>query len=78
MIETHFENLSGRRPKLGGCLILFLFFRKVKYRARLGVLTVSDNKWSCGRTIFQGNRAIKTSKRSSLLGHNIVLEILEH
>ena len=41
-------------------------------------LTVSDNKWSCGRGLFQGNRAIKTSKMSSLLDRNIVLEILDN
>ena len=44
----------------------------------IGVLTVSDIRWSCGRAIFQGNRVIKTSKTSSLLDHNIVSEILEH
>ena len=41
-------------------------------------LTVSDNKGSCGRTIFQAIRAIKTSKTSSLLDHNIVLEIMNN
>ena len=40
--------------------------------------TVSDNRWSCGQTIFQGNRANKTGKMSCLLDHNIVLEILDH
>ena len=30
------------------------------------VWTVSDNKWSCGRAIFQGNPAIKISKTSTV------------
>ena len=42
------------------------------------ILTVSDNRWSCGRAIFQGNPAIKTSKTSSPLHNNIVLGILDH
>ena len=42
------------------------------------ILTMSDNRWSCGQAIFQGNPAIKTSKTSSPLHNNIVLEILDH
>ena len=42
------------------------------------ILTVSDIRWSCGRAIFQGNPSIKTSKMSSPLHDNIVLEILDH
>ena len=38
-------------------------------------LTVSDNRWSCGRAIFQGNPASKTNKTSSPFHNNIVLEI---
>ena len=40
------------------------------------ILTVSDNRWSCGRAIFQGNPTIKTIKR--VVHFMIVLEILDH
>ena len=41
-------------------------------------LTVSDNRWGCGRAKFQGNPASKTNKTSSPFHDNIVLEILDH
>ena len=39
-------------------------------KSNIRVLTVSDNGWSCGRTIFQGSWDIKISKTSSRLDHN--------
>ena len=39
---------------------------------------MSDNRWSCGRAVFQGNPASKTNKTSSPFHDNIVLEILDH
>ena len=48
--------------------------RNVKYEAwRRSFLTVSDNRWSCGRAVFQGNPASKTNKTSSPFHDNIVL-----
>ena len=38
----------------------------------------SDNRWSCGRAIFQGNPASKTNKTSSPFHNNIALEIWDH
>ena len=54
-------------------LILEFFCSQCEIRSppNIGVFTVSDNRWSCGRSIFQGNPAIKTSKMI-LLDHNIV------
>ena len=34
---------------------------------------MSNNRWSCGRAIFQGNRAIKTGKMSSPFENNIAI-----
>ena len=69
IIETHFETLSGRRSKLGVHLILEVFCSQCEIRSppNIRVFTMSDNRWSCGRSIFQRNRAIKTSKMRSLL-----------
>ena len=44
-------------------------------RRVLSSLTVSDNRWSCGRAIFQGNPVNKTN---SPFQNNIDLEILDH
>ena len=80
LIETDFKICLGEPQNSGVCLILEFFYCNVKLEARLtsAFLTVSDNRWSCSRSIFQGNRAIKTCKTISRLVHNIVLEILDH
>ena len=39
---------------------------------------MSDNRWSCGRAVFQGNPDSKTNKTSSPFHNSIVLEILDH
>ena len=74
IIETCFETLSGRRSKLGGHLKLEVFCSQCEIRSppNIAVFTVSNNRWSCGRSIFQGNQAIKTSKMRSVFDHNIV------
>ena len=49
----------------------------MKYKAcHQSFLTVSDNRWSCGRATFQGNLTIKTSKTSNPFHNNIVLETI--
>ena len=47
-------------------------------RLDISFLTVSDNRWSCGRFKFQENPASKMNKTSSPFHNNIVLEILDH
>ena len=80
IIETRFENSSVRRSKLGGVSYIGGFGdRNMKYKVwHRSLLTESDNRWSCGRAIFQGNPASKTNKTSSPFHNNIVLEILDH
>ena len=57
-----------------GCVLYWRFWdRSMKYEAWHGsFFTVSDNRWSCGRAIFQGNPASKTNKTSSPFHNNIV------
>ena len=57
-----------------GCVLYWRFWdRSMKYEAwHRSFFTVSDNRWSCGRAIFQGNPASKTNKTSSPFHNNIV------
>ena len=61
------------------CLILEVLGSQCEIQGLTSVfLTVNDNRWSCGRAIFQGNPASKTNKTSSPFHNNIALEMLDH
>ena len=63
-----------RRSKLGVCLTLEVLGSQYEIRSLTSefFFTVSNNRWSCGRAIFQGNPASKTNKTSSPFHNNIV------